>query len=115
MLTARRTTKLPCEAAQNDMDHFRTEFAGTHQSPVHPAFRELARTRKRHTACLAHARMADTENGAVCDDTLAEYSAGPAAVPPLREPGCDAIQGYLISRPMPACEVAQWQFRADAA
>jgi diguanylate cyclase (GGDEF)-like protein len=33
----------------------------------------------------------------------------------LRELGCDAIQGYLISRPMPADEVAQWLCRAEAA
>jgi diguanylate cyclase (GGDEF)-like protein len=33
----------------------------------------------------------------------------------LRELGFDAVQGYLISRPMPADEVAQWLSRADAA
>ena len=40
----------------------------------------------------------------------------------LRQLGCDDIQGYLVSRPIPAAEVAQWwtrrpmtQFGLDAA
>lgn len=33
----------------------------------------------------------------------------------LRELGCDAIQGYLISRPMSENEVAQWLSRAEDA
>ncbi|MFT0172206.1 putative bifunctional diguanylate cyclase/phosphodiesterase [Paraburkholderia mimosarum] len=33
----------------------------------------------------------------------------------LRELGCDAVQGYLISRPMPANEVTPWLSRAEAA
>ncbi|MEX3960418.1 EAL domain-containing protein [Trinickia sp. EG282A] len=32
----------------------------------------------------------------------------------LRQLGCDAVQGYLISRPMPAAEVSQWMSRAEA-
>jgi diguanylate cyclase (GGDEF)-like protein len=31
----------------------------------------------------------------------------------LRELGCDAIQGYLLSRPMPANEVTHWLSRAE--
>ncbi|HKR38302.1 MAG TPA: EAL domain-containing protein [Paraburkholderia sp.] len=33
----------------------------------------------------------------------------------LRKLGCDAVQGYLISRPMPANEVSEWLSRAEAA
>jgi diguanylate cyclase (GGDEF)-like protein len=33
----------------------------------------------------------------------------------LRELGCDAVQGYLISRPMPANEMTHWLSRAETA
>jgi EAL domain-containing protein (putative c-di-GMP-specific phosphodiesterase class I) len=32
----------------------------------------------------------------------------------LREAGCDAIQGYLLSRPMPASDVVEWLRTHDA-